>query len=281
MAGHARRALATGLVLALACGSAADEPPAEIAADTPAAPVSAAAVPAGETAAPPGELRDVDRSELTYTYGVAGGTGRYVPPAAGTYELPPIHTLRDHPLVSADGEPTTLFTLLGGRVAIVAFVYTTCIDTVGCPASNALLHRVDRALAADSALATRVTLLTISFDPERDTPGRMALQRQVHEPRTDWRFATAASEQALAPVLDDFGQQVAKLRYEDGRWTGLFRHVLKVFLVDGQRRIREIYSAGYLEPAVVLNDVRTVLLEADGTPAVAGEMASGGRSTPP
>ena len=49
-------------------------------------------------------------------------------------------------------------------------------------------------------------------------------------------------------MLDDFGQPVAKLRYEDGTWTGLFRHVLKVFLLDEQNRVRNIYSTGIDEP---------------------------------
>ena len=65
----------------------------------------------------------------------------------------------------------------------------------------------------------------------------------------------------LAPVLADFDQPVAKLRFADGAWTGLFRHVLKVFLLDRQNRVRNVYSVGLLNPALVLNDVRTLLLE--------------------
>ena len=97
-----------------------------------------------------------------------------------------------------------------------------------------MLHRLDRALAADADLRRRVVLVSISFDPERDTPARMAAVRAAHAPKTDWRFLTTPDEDALAPLLDDFGQPVAQLRYEDGRWTGLFRHVLKVFLLDAR-----------------------------------------------
>src|SRR5439155_26598953 len=58
-------------------------------------------------------------------------------------------------------------------------------------------------------------------------------------------------------------QSVAKLWQEDGTWSGLFRHVLKVFLLDADHQVRNIYSAGLFNPQLVLNDVETVLLEAD------------------
>ena len=57
---------------------------------------------------------------------------------------------------------------------------------------------------------------------------------------------------------------MAKLRYDDGTWTGLYRHVLKVFLLDAQHRVRNIYSTGFLHPQLILNDIRTVLLDVPG-----------------
>lgn len=217
----------------------------------------AAPIHAEETAAPE-RLRAVDPAALAYTFGVGGFAPEYTPPAPGTYTLPVIGTTTDHPLLDADGRPTTLRDAQGDRLAVVAFVYTACIEAAGCALSQAVLERVDRALAADPALARRTTLLTISFDPERDTPARMAVVRRFHRPRTDWRFLTTRSEAELAPLLADFGQPVARLRLADGTWTGLFRHVLKVFLVDAAGAVRNVYSAGFLDPALVLNDLRTL-----------------------
>jgi cytochrome oxidase Cu insertion factor (SCO1/SenC/PrrC family) len=82
-------------------------------------------------------------------------------------------------------------------------------------------------------------------------------------PRTDWRFLTGATITDLQPVLDDFNQPVAKLWQEDGTWSGLFRHVLKVYLLDAEHHVRNIYSAGLFNAQLVLNDIDTVLLEAD------------------
>ncbi|HJQ82570.1 MAG TPA: SCO family protein, partial [Candidatus Binatia bacterium] len=179
--------------------------------------------------------------------------------APGSYTLPVIDTVADHPLLDADGRRTSLFALKGERAAVVAFVYTSCVEVAGCPLSMAVLHRLDRALGSDPALARDATLLAVSFDPERDTPARLRDVRALHAPASDWRFATVPSAAELGPLLEDFGQPVAKLRFPDGAWSGLFRHVLKVFLLDRANRVRNVYSAGFLDAPLVLNDVKTVL----------------------
>ena len=209
----------------------------------------------------PERLRGVAPSDLAYTYAVGGFVPEYELPAPGSYTLPVVDTVGDHPLLDADGRRTTLFALKRDRCAVVAFVYTSCIEAAGCPLSLAVLERLDRALAADPALARAVTLVAISFDPERDTPERMRVVRGFHAVRTDWRFVTTSGPAELEPLLTDFNQPVAKLRFADGQWSGLFRHVLKVFLLDRDNRVRNVYSAGFLNAPLVLNDVQTVLRE--------------------
>lgn len=201
-------------------------------------------------------------ADPTYIVGVFHP--EFTPPPPGTYRLPVIDTVSDHPVLGSDGRVTTLFALKRGRAAVVAFVYTTCAEAAGCPVSMAVLTRLDRLLAADPALAAAATLVTVSFDPARDDPARMAEVRALQAPRSDWHFVTTHDEAELGPLLDDFGQPVARLRYPDGRATGLFRHVLKVFLLDAENRVRNVYSAGFLSAELVLNDVRTVLMQPAG-----------------
>lgn len=212
-----------------------------------------AGVAGGETA-----RRPLGHDDIEYTYGVGSFSPAYEPPPPGTYELPPIDTVSDHPVLDASGHATTLGAEIGDRLAVVSFIYGSCAEVAGCPLSTAALHRLDRLLADDPDLAGNVVLVTVSFDPERDTPPRLAAMRSGHSPRSDWRFLTTRDEAQLEPLLADFGQTVAKLRWDDGTWTGVFRHVLKVFLLDRERRVRNVYSAGFLNPSLVLNDVRTV-----------------------
>ena len=43
--------------------------------------------------------------------------------------------------------------------------------------------------------------------------------------------------------------------------TEEFTHTLKVFLIDPEGRVREIYSTGYLMPRMIVNDIRTLARE--------------------
>jgi cytochrome c peroxidase len=45
---------------------------------------------------------------------------------------------------------------------------------------------------------------------------------------------------------------------------------LRVFLIDKERRIRNIYSTSFLHADTVVNDVRSLLIESNGPAAVVG-----------
>ena len=209
-------------------------------------------------AAEPGARPPLRPDDVSYTFGVGTFAPAFTPPPPGTYDLPVIDTVSDHAVLDTAGRQTTLGTAIGDRLAVVSFIYGSCAEATGCPVSTAALHRLDQLLAADPVLAHEVTLVTVSFDPARDTPARMAEMRARHAPASDWQFLTTRDAAMLQPLLDDFGQSVSPLRYPDGTPTGIFRHVLKVFLVDRRRRVRNVYSVGFLYPELVLNDLRTV-----------------------
>lgn len=192
---------------------------------------------------------------------VVGNAPAFDLPAPGSYELPPIAHVADFALLDERAASAKLLDLAPGEVALVSFVYTRCAEGGGCPGALAALQRVDRAVAADRDLAGRVRLATVSFDPAHDTPARMAALRDALRPRGRWRFLTAASPAAIAPVLDAFGQDALPLIGADARDLGLFRHVLKVFLVDAEGAVRNVYSTGFLSPDLLLVDARTVLGE--------------------
>ncbi len=188
----------------------------------------------------------------------------FTPPAPGTYALPPIDTVNDHVLLDSAGKPVSLFALTTAKIAVISFMYTACADVGGCPLAAAVLQQVDQHLSKRPQLAQQVILLSISFDPERDTPARLAEVRAGLNPRTEWHFLTSPSPAAIQPVLADFHQPVVKLWNEEGHWSGLFRHVLKVFLLDRHQRVRNIYSTGFFNAQLVLHDIETLLLEEQG-----------------
>jgi len=187
----------------------------------------------------------------------------FIPPPPGTYRLPAIDTINDHQLLDSTGRLVDLFELMEGKITIVSFMYTSCVDVGGCPLAAAVLQQLDQILAKRPGLAKHVALLSVSFDVERDRPERLAEIRAGVAPRTTWHFLTAPTPDDLQAVLGDFHQPVAKLWNEDGSWSGLFRHVLKVYLLDANHQVRNIYSTGLFNAQLVLNDIETILMGAE------------------
>ena len=186
----------------------------------------------------------------------------YELPEVGSYNLPVIDRVARHELLDTEGEPSSLLAMKPGECAVVSFIYSACPDAQGCPLLLSTLRRLDRAVAADSALARRVHLVSVSFDPQRDTPERMRMLRTHMSPSGDWRFLTAISDTALQPVLDDYGQDALRLvAVESGESTALIRHVAKVFLVDASGGLRNVYSSGFLDYEMLMRDIETLLLD--------------------
>jgi cytochrome oxidase Cu insertion factor (SCO1/SenC/PrrC family) len=184
----------------------------------------------------------------------------FVPPPPGTYELPPIKRVGAFTLRDAEGRTVDTRSLMAGKIAVVSFIYTACPDRLGCPLASQTLRDLQARLR-ETGLARRTALVSISFDPERDHPAQLAKYAQVYDADpTLWRFLTAPSGRVLDAVLESYGQDRTPERDERGRPTGRIRHVLKVFLVDREGFIRNVYSAGFLVPELVLNDIRTLTM---------------------
>jgi cytochrome c peroxidase len=188
-------------------------------------------------------------------------------PEPGSYALPPLGPAADGEILSAEGEATRLHDLFGDGVVLLSFVYTQCSDAEGCPLATAVLHRVGARLGAERELLGRLRLISLSFDPERDTPEVMRRYGEgFQRPGLDWRFATTDSEAALAPILSAYRQTRVREVDAGGQETGKYAHLLRVFLIDEQRRIRQVYSTGLLDEELLVADVHTLILESQRGP---------------
>ena len=191
----------------------------------------------------------------------------YLPPPPGTYSLPPIQAASDGTVLDERGQRRRLFDYLGDRYVLLSFIYTRCSAVGGCPLATAVFQMLRDGLEDEPTLAGRVRLVTLSFDPEHDTPEVMdryarSVGGKRPGPKTAaWTFLTTPSRADLEPILDGYGQYIVREIGADGRYTGNLAHVLKVFLIDRERRVRQIYSSSFLHPTIVINDVKTLMME--------------------
>jgi cytochrome oxidase Cu insertion factor (SCO1/SenC/PrrC family) len=172
----------------------------------------------------------------------------------------------DGRVLTVDGRPDRLSRYTrAGRITLLGFIYTTCIDPEGCPLAYRVFDRLKVEIRDTPGLAGKVQFVTLSFDPARDSPAVMkhyAGSRLEGEGGLDWYFLTTPSVEDLMPLVEGFGQDV---RYSVNRSTGRpvreLSHVLKVFLIDGKGDVREIYTSVFLHPRTILGDIQTLLME--------------------
>jgi cytochrome oxidase Cu insertion factor (SCO1/SenC/PrrC family) len=209
---------------------------------------------------------------LVSAAGVMAETSRtaeydYDAPQPGTYTLPIIKPAADGALLDSSGKPLHLRELTHGRITVMSFIYTRCAAARACPYATGVLMQLHRASANDTALARRFRLVSMSFDPVNDSPERMAAYSTLASQlpaAAPWHFVTTRSPTELQPILDAYGQVVDR-KANPLDPTGPLNHTLRVFLIDGEGNIRNIYSSGTLDPRLVLADVRTLMLESDRT----------------
>jgi cytochrome c peroxidase len=180
----------------------------------------------------------------------------------GSYQLPVVGLAADGEVLDQDNNLITLHDLFGDKIVLLSFIYSTCSDVNGCPLATAVFHQISRRLQKSPELAGKLRLLTLSFNPEHDTPEAMKRYAQgFKNSGLDWRFLTTRSEKQLVPILAGYRQNVQKIYDKQGRFTGTFSHVLKVFLIDHDKQIRNIYSVDFLHADTLINDIKTLLQE--------------------
>ena len=144
----------------------------------------------------------------------------------------------DFAMTTQEGKPLTLSDLRG-EVVVLTFVYTRCPLPDYCPAMDRRFRAISERLSAVKGRSRGVRLLSISFDPEHDTPEvlRKHAESQGAAPPL-WTYAVASHEE-LAKVAPRLG-----LIY--GPMPGEIRHNLCTAVVgpDGRLARLDVGAAG-------------------------------------
>ena len=148
--------------------------------------------------------------------------GRAIPPLA-TGQFVPDFTLTDQ-----GGQPVRFSTIAAGKVVALNFVYTRCALPQFClRASNVfsvLQRRFTRQYGRD------LVLLTVTFDPERDTPDVLATYAaQFNADPKMWRFLTGK--------VADVRRVCALFGVESYLDEGLVNHSLHTAVIDRRGRV--------------------------------------------
>lgn len=164
-----------------------------------------------------------------------------------------IQPAADFTLTTQAGQPLRLADLKG-KVLLVGFVFTTCSGS--CPATTHRMGQVQETLRSRGLLkGGQVHLLSITLDPARDTPEVLRNYMKLYDADpAAWTFLTGPAD-TVNRVIADWGMWVRPAA------NGQLDHPSRVFLVDRQGRIREIYNLTFLKADWVAEDVQFLLKE--------------------
>ena len=155
------------------------------------------------------------------------------------------YTIPDVVLINQDGEKIRLKKLLESEQPVVVdFIYGTC--TTICPILSAGYAHLQRRLGTDTA---RVNLVSITIDPENDTPLILREYLEKYQARPGWNFLTG-SRKDIDRVMTAFNAYFRnKMDHKpltfirspkDGSWIRLYG------LLSGVDFLNEYNQAGLL-----------------------------------
>lgn len=158
-------------------------------------------------------------------------------------DLPVLGDLPAFSLTAEDGKPFRKDDLLG-RVWIADFVFTSCSDA--CPRLQGKMKKLqDRLVPLEQG--GNIGLLSISVDPERDTPGKLRQYGEIFGARPGlWRSLTGDQKEVERTVVKGFHTAMAKVPREvkDPHLEAFdIMHGERLVLVDRMGRIRGYYDA--------------------------------------
>jgi protein SCO1 len=108
--------------------------------------------------------------------------------STATYKIPEVT------LVRADGRRVSLSRELDdGRPVLLNFIFTTCSSI--CPLTSRTLEEFQRMLGSE---APRVHLVSISIDPEQDTPARLTEYALKFHAGPGWQYYTGTLAASIA-----------------------------------------------------------------------------------
>lgn len=184
----------------------------------------------------------------------SGGEG------AARIEAKPGDEVPDYRLVNQDGKAIRIKDYRG-KALLLTFIFTRCQMTDQCTLMSNNFAAIDQELQKQPELRAKTHLLSVSFDPEYDTPkvlrsyGAAFTGKYTDEHFAHWEFASGSADEVKG-IAQFFG-----LRYTKDAETGQDQiiHSLRTALIGPDGKIVKAYRGNEWKPDEVLKEIQTLL----------------------
>src|SRR5215813_14537281 len=190
---------------------------------------------------------------------IVEGGSPLTPTATVPGEPKPGDEIPDFGLVNQDGKRFHLSQYRGKALALT-FIYTRCPQPDQCTLMSNNFATIEKQLQNDPAVYGKTHLLTISFDPDYDTPkvmrsyGASHTERYSDETFQHWEFATGSPDEVKG-IAQFFG-----LRYFHDTSSGEEQviHSLRTAVIGPDGVLVKLYRGNDWKPAQIIEDLRTL-----------------------
>ena len=172
-----------------------------------------------------------------------------------SYHVPaPGDATPDFKLRNQDGRQIHL-SQFKGKALLVTFIYTRCPSPEFCPRVTRNFAEVEKRLAASPALYAKTHLLSVSFDPEYDTPERLRaygatyIGSDAKNAFAHWDFAVP-EKPVLAEMAKWFDLGMT------GEADGSITHTLSTTLIGADGKVARFYPGNEWTAEQVFADVK-------------------------
>jgi protein SCO1 len=136
-----------------------------------------------------------------------------------------------------------------GRVVVLTFIYTRCPLPDYCPLMTDNFAQIGKALKAGSESKPQIQLLSITLDPEYDTPKVLREYAAQHsEGSRQWDYATGTKDE-IKQIATYFGMQY---------WTegDQVIHGLRTAIVGADGKLLKLYRGNDWKPEEIVGEIR-------------------------
>jgi protein SCO1/2 len=142
-----------------------------------------------------------------------------------------------------------------GAPMVMTFIYTRCPLPDFCPLMDQNFVTLQRRLADDTVLRGKVKLVTVTFDPDHDTPAVLAAQaaRLKADPAI-WTFLTGDR-----PTVERFAGKFGVAVMRDAPGDLEITHNLRTVIAGADGRVAKVYTGNDWTPGTVLSDLRALV----------------------
>jgi len=179
-------------------------------------------------------------------------------PSASAFHMPkPGETVPNFVLTDQNGRPVHLHSFRG-HFLFITFIYTRCPFQNYCPLVSHNFAEMYAKMAKQPELASNVRLLSVSFDPEHDTPAVLRAYAASFQdvtgttkPFARWEFASAPKKE-LPAIAHFFGIYLSDT-------NGKIVHSLSTSLISPDGKMVDWFHDNSWQPADLVADASKAL----------------------